>query len=146
MPTLYIMVGVPGAGKTTYAKNELSHAVYIGADALREQFYGKEMTLRGYRRIHHIMLKSARKYLRQGHDVVIDCTNISVNTRKQYQSILSRHDKIIAVYVNVPVWQALLNNSKRRRHVPMLGILFMHLRLKKPHKAEGFSKIIKLYT
>ena len=35
MPTLYIMVGVPGAGKTTYAKNKLAHAVYIGADALR---------------------------------------------------------------------------------------------------------------
>ena len=144
MPTLYMMVGIPGAGKTTYAKNELSHAVYIGADALREQFYGKEMTLRGYRSIHRIMLKSAREYLRQGHDVVIDCTNISVNTRKQYQSILTRRDKIIAVYVNVPVWQALLNNRKRKRHVPMLGILFMHLRLKKPHKAEGFSEIIQL--
>ena len=146
MPTLYIMVGVPGAGKTTYAKSKLAHAVYIGADALREKFYGKEMTLRGYRKIHRIILKSAREYLHQGYDVVIDCTNISLNTRKQYHGIISGHDKIVAVYVNVPIWQALLNNRKRKRHVPMLGILFMHLRLKKPHKAEGFSEIIRLYA
>lgn len=146
MPTLYIMVGVPGAGKTTYAKSKLAHAVYIGADALREKYYGKEMTLRGYRKIHQFMLKSARENLHQGYDVVIDCTNISLNTRRQYHGIISVHDKIVAVYVNVPIWQALLNNRKRKRHVPMLGILFMHLRLKKPQKAEGFSEIIQLYA
>lgn len=66
MPTLYIMVGIPGAGKTTYAKNEFSHATYIGADALREKLYGKELTLRGYRRIHSLMLRYAKSYLKKG--------------------------------------------------------------------------------
>ena len=46
MATLYIMIGIPGAGKTTYAKNSISHAEYIGADALRKELYGKELTLR----------------------------------------------------------------------------------------------------
>lgn len=65
MPILYVMAGGSGAGKTTYAKSKLTHAVYIGADTLREQFYGKEMTLRGYRNIHRIMLKSAKEYLQE---------------------------------------------------------------------------------
>lgn len=142
MPTLYIMVGIPGAGKTTYAKNELSHAVYIGADALREKLYGKELTLRGYRRIHRLMLRYAKSYLKKGRDVVIDCANISLRARKQYQKILSEKDKLIAVYIRSTLKQALANNQKRSRHVPAFGILFMHLRFKQPHKTEGFCKVI----
>ena len=37
MPTLYIMIGIPGSGKTTYAKKNLHEAVYIGTDAIRKK-------------------------------------------------------------------------------------------------------------
>ena len=39
MQTVYIMVGVPGAGKTTFAKRYLPHAVYLGTDSIREELY-----------------------------------------------------------------------------------------------------------
>ena len=55
MATLYVMVGIPGAGKTTYAKTKFGHAVRIGSDDLRKEFFGKELTLRGYRMIHRTM-------------------------------------------------------------------------------------------
>ena len=142
MPNLYIMVGIPGAGKTTYAKNRLSHAEYIGADALRKEFYGKELTLRGYRKIHRIMLERAEASLRQGKDTVIDCANLSAKARKRYHSILTPNDRMIAVYVHTTLRQAFVNNRSRSRQVPRLGILFMRLRLRRPCITEGFSEII----
>ena len=50
MQKVYFMIGVPGAGKTTYATTELSHAVYLGTDAIRKELFGKELTLRGHRK------------------------------------------------------------------------------------------------
>ena len=142
MTTLYIMIGIPGAGKTTYAKNSLSHAEYIGADALRKEFYGKELTLRGYRKIHRIMLERAKESLLQGKDTVIDCANLSVKARKRYHGILTPNDRMIAVYVHTTLRQAFVNNRSRSRQVPRLGILFMRLRLRRPCITEGFSEII----
>ena len=45
MATVYMMVGIPGAGKTTYAKEVLSHCVYLGTDAIRKELFGKELTI-----------------------------------------------------------------------------------------------------
>lgn len=144
MATLYIMIGIPGAGKTTYAKYSLSHAEYIGADALRKELYGKELTLRGYRKIHKIMLERAEASLRQGKDTVIDCANLSAKARKRYHSILTPNDRMIAVYVHTTLRQAFANNRSRSRHVPRLGILFMQLRLEQPFMEEGFHEIITI--
>ena len=86
----------------------------------------------------------AKSYLKKGHDVVIDCANISLRARKQYQKILSEKDNLIAVYIRSTLKQALANNQKRSRHVPAFGILFMHLRFKCPHKTEGFYRVIRV--
>ncbi len=142
MATLYIMIGIPGAGKTTYAKYSLSHAEYIGADALRKEFYGKESTLRGYRKIHRTMMERAEESLRQGKDTVIDCANLSAKARKRYHSILTPNDRLIAVYVHTTLRQAFANNRSRSRHVPRPGILFMRLRLRRPCITEGFKEIV----
>lgn len=142
MPTLYIMIGIPGAGKNIYAKNRLSHAEYIGADALRKELYDKELTLRGYRKIHRIILERAKASLCQGKDTLIDCANLSAKAQKRYHSILTPNDRMIAVYVHTTLRQALANNRSRSRHVPRLGILFMRLRLDFPLMEEGFHEII----
>lgn len=55
MATLYLMVGISGAGKTTWAKKQLSGAEYIGSDGIRMELFGKELTLKGYHRVHRIM-------------------------------------------------------------------------------------------
>lgn len=145
MATLYIMVGIPGAGKTTYAKNKLKHAIRIGSDDLRKEFFGKELTLKGYRAIHTTMCKRAAAHLRNGQDVVIDCMNASIRSRRVYFRILPPKCSIVAIYLHTPVRRALRNNQNRSRHVPMIGILFTRLRLCPPRKSEGFHRVIR-YT
>ena len=45
MPTIYLMIGVPASGKTTWAKEklkELDNAIYIGSDSIRLELWGNE--------------------------------------------------------------------------------------------------------
>lgn len=142
MATLYVMVGIPGAGKTTYAKTKFGHAVRIGSDDLRKEFFGKELTLRGYRMIHRTMLQRASGHLREGKDVVIDCMNASIRARSAYFQILPKGTSIAAVYLKTPVWEALRNNRNRSRHVPVIGILWNRLRIRAPKETEGFDGIV----
>ena len=107
MQKVYIMVGVPGAGKTTFAK-KLQNVSYLGTDDIRKELYGKELTLRGHGKVHRIL-----------------------------------HERMLQEFhMDTSLFQALKNNRRRQRHVPVFGILFFSLIKESPTTDEGFSKII----
>lgn len=141
MQTVYIMIGIPGAGKTTYAKTKLAHAAYLGTDAIREELFGKELTLRGHKRVHQIMHERMLHYLEEGRDVVIDCTNITRKRRKILLNVIPPGHQIVALFMDTPLLQALKNNRSRKRHVPMIGIFSMKRNLCAPELEEGFTQI-----
>lgn len=145
MRTAYIMVGVPGAGKTTFAKRYLSHAVYLGTDNIREELYGKELTLRGRKKVRRILYKRMQEVLSAGNDIVIDCTNITHRRRKVLLDKLPSGVQAIAVYLDTPLMVALRNNRRRKRHVPMIGILTMYQMLSEPSETEGFTEVYKIH-
>ena len=103
MQTVYIMIGIPGAGKTTYAKTKLAHAAYLGTDAIREELFGKELTLRGHKRVHQIMHERMLHYLEEGRDVVIDCTNITRKRRKILLNVIPPGHQIVALFMDTPL-------------------------------------------
>ena len=144
-PSLYLMTGVPGAGKTTWAKRHAEYE-YIGSDEIRHELFGKELTIRGYRKVHKLMLQRANEKLRQGKDVVIDSAHISIRSRRKV--LLGVPDCVtkIAVYIDTPVRQALVNNRLRTRHVPIIGIIIQGKRLIPPTITEGFDEIIHVQT
>lgn len=146
MQTVYIMIGIPGAGKTTFAKTRLSHAVYLGTDAIREELFGKELTLRGHKQVHAIMHERMLKLLSEGHDVVIDCTNVTRKRRKKLLDIIPPEHRVIAMYMDTSFFRAVCNNRKRKRHVPLIGILSMYRGLSVPQMEEGFSEIYRIRT
>ena len=141
MPTVFIMVGIPGAGKTTWA---LSHPelAYVGSDAIRRELYGREMTPRGYRRVHRIMAVRMREHLAAGRDVVVDSAHITPRARRFLLKQLPPGYRAVAVFINTPLKQALHNNQNLDRHVPEPGIRFLHRRLAPPTLQEGFHDII----
>ena len=140
-PTLYLLTGVPGAGKTTWAKQH-SQYEYIGSDEIRRELFGKELTLRGYRKVHKIMLQRAKECLAQGKDVVIDSAHISIRSRRKVLAAIPEGIIKIAVHIDTPVCQALVHNRRRERHVPRLGSIISGKRLVPPTVSEGFDKVI----
>ena len=141
MSILYMLVGVPAAGKTTYAKKHLSYMYYISTDEIRRELWGTEKKVfRKYKLVHSIMQQRLIKRLLSGRDVVLDCSNTTKRKRKKIIKILPKDVEVIAIYLDTDLKTILLNNRKRDRHVPVLGILILYLTRQQPLKKKGFSK------
>ncbi len=145
MATLYVMVGISGAGKTTWAKHQLPEAVYIGSDEIRMELFGKELTLKGYRRVHRLMNQRMRACLEQGRDVVVDSVHLSRRARRRVLRDAPPGTRTVAVWIDTGIGQAIRNDSQRKRHVPFFAIALMRPRLVVPSKEEGFQEIRRVH-
>ncbi|MEA1959882.1 MAG: AAA family ATPase [Bacillota bacterium] len=90
-PVMTIMIGLPRAGKTTYANKNKGQAVILCADELRylvynQRFWGEGEPLMWS--IHDIILKML---LQQGADVVIDETNYTWESREPLISLAKEY-------------------------------------------------------
>lgn len=144
MGLFFIMVGTPGAGKTTFVKKYLPSIKYLGTDQIRKQLLGKELTLRKHRQVHAVLHKQIKKAIRKGEDIVVDCMNITRAQRRVLLSLIPPDYKTIVFYMDTPFLQTLRQNWMRSRHVPVLGITFFYLIREEPKKEEGFFKIIRI--
>jgi predicted kinase len=106
-PILYLMVGYPGAGKTTIAKmiHHATGAVHLWADVERHKMFeqpthSKEESIQLYDELN----RGAEALLAGGHSVVFD-TNFNFHEdRQKLRDIASRHGaETIVVWVTIPV-------------------------------------------
>ena len=144
MATMYLLVGISGAGKTTWAKTRLAGAEYIGSDGIRMELFGKELTLRGYHQVHRIMNQRMRAALEQGRDVVVDSLHLSSRARRWVLRAVPEGVRWVTVWIDTGLAQAIRNDACRQRHVPFFTIALMRPRLVEPKKEEGFHEIWRI--
>lgn len=117
IPTLYVMIGPAGSGKTTYAKT--IRAVHISPDNIREEMFGDAAIQDRPELVFHEAYERMLDALCAGKSVVFDATNTTTLARS---NILRRVDAIqcrkIAVLMNTPLEEALRRNANRARKVP----------------------------
>lgn len=145
MARLYITIGIPGAGKSTYTKT--LNAKVISSDAIRGELFGDEGCQDNPKKVFAILNSRVRKSLLDGEDVIYDATNV---TKKARRTIINTYkniaDEIIACYFDTPVEVAKIRNANRTRVVPDEIIDNMYKKLTVPEFEEGFSEIIYIKT
>ena len=79
---LYIMCGIPGSGKSTYAKTYLTNTLYVSRDEIRfklvkedEDYFSKE------NEVFDTFIAKINEGLRQSLDVVADATHLNSKSR-----------------------------------------------------------------
>lgn len=123
---VWITVGCPGSGKTTYAKTLAdmnSNAVRLCPDEFRAKFGWGE----GDQGVSHLAFKATyeemEKALSNGKNVIIDATNMYRKARKGFLKIAKQHDAQTIALVFEVKKEILLERNKKRgemggRNVP----------------------------
>lgn len=150
MATFIMLVGLPGAGKSTLSKKlvatDYPNAHIHASDDIREEVFGTALDQREPEKIFGIMRRRTVEDLTNGIDVIYDATNIR---RKERRRILRETGAIpgthrIAIVVRPDVETAVARNLSRSRKVPPEVIRRMDAAFQLPEANEGFDEIIVL--
>ena len=146
-PVLYVMVGPPGSGKSSYIRKYLPHALRLSLDDLRLMLSGRPFDFRYERMVSvlgdalmRVTLSRLREWRR---DCVFDATNVS-RERRSPTLALAREFSLpaVAIFTDTPIEIALARNKRRRRKVPEEVIERFYRLLDPPSIDEGFEQVV----
>lgn len=151
MNDLYLMCGVPGAGKSTFLKNRVKlnkNNVIISRDKIRfslvkphEAYFSKE------KEVVKTLWDEINKELTAGHTVFVDQTSLTRKSRKWLLThITSNYNHVNLIWIDESLKTCLERNEQRkgtRSYVPRESIISMHNNFEEPSLDEGFYRIFK---
>jgi predicted kinase len=142
---LVLCSGVPGAGKSTWAKQATKDNcwMYVCADELREVISGSaEDQSKGFI-VFSVLYTMTEYLLKQGFTVCVDVTAVTKKDRKKYIDIARRVTvPVYSVFFDTPIEEAKKRNKKRGRVVPDEIIEKFAGKLEAPSKSEGFVDVL----
>lgn len=144
LPELLFLVGIPGSGKTTYAKSLKGNYVIHSSDDIREELFGENVSHSNEEsaKVFQEMNKRVKQDLRDGKNVIYDATNLSKKKRKVFLSELRNIQcHKTCVLVAAPYFVCVSNNVLRNRVVPEHTLKRMYMNFQPPHKSEGWDDI-----
>lgn len=139
---VYLLCGIPGSGKSTFAKEHPEYR-WVSRDKIRfsilsdtDDYFAKE------KQVFSAFVREINNCIDNGESVFIDATHINRASRKKIMRKL-HPCKINAIWFATDLKTCLERNEKRkgRAYVPPNQIISMYDRAERPELYEGFSKI-----
>lgn len=153
MPTVYMMIGLPGVGKSTWIDKKIegknNFAIVSTDDFISElgKLYG--MTYNEmydditYSFAEKMMYKIAKKMIDEKKDIYWDQTNLTVKTRKRKLGLFPKDYKRVYVVFDIPE-----DHDKRLdrpgKIIPKHVLESMKNKYQEPSSNEGYDEIIYL--
>lgn len=144
MATLHFLIGLPGSGKSTFAKKiaKDNFAVILSSDNIRKELFGYE-NQDNNGKVFEVMNNRAIELLKNNIDVVYDATNLN---EKKRRTIISRaknvESKIVAYLCCTQIDKILERNLTRtERKIPWEKLELMISSINPPMYYEGFDDI-----
>jgi len=144
MQTLYILIGIPACGKSTYAnslKNE--NTIVLSSDQIRKELFGSEKSQINNSLVFSTLYSRAKAFLNDKKDVIIDSTAINRFERQRILSNFTKQDiKKVAIVFSTPINACIERDRLRNRCVGEDIISMYANKFEPPNKKEGFDEII----
>lgn len=153
MPKCYMLIGVPGSGKSTWIAQQpfdWNRTVIASTD----NYVDKIASQRGqtYSEVFDEVMPAAVRHMantvidavKHGHDIVWDQTSTSRKTRKKKFDMLPDNYEVVAVVFPTPSQQELERRlaSRPGKIIPSEIVQSMIDNYQEPTEQEGYSKII----
>lgn len=150
MPKLIMLIGLPGSGKSTYAKryidNHLEDTVWCSSDNVRKVLYGDENIQGNPKTVFEHLQNDVEMYLRDGYNVIYDATNV---TRKNRRGVINKFKNLAEIECHI-VWapynECVARDKERVRSVGEDVIRKFLYRWQSPNYDEGFKFIDVIYN
>lgn len=140
-PTFYMIIGIPGSGKTYFCKNSSDSILHISSDSIRKELYGDESIQGDSNHVFHIMQERTLNALPEGKSVFYDATNIKRKNRISILEKLPSYVKKEAIIVWAPIETCIERDETRQRSVGKEVIHKMLMNYEAPYFDEGFDYI-----
>lgn len=148
MAKLFMLMGIPGSGKSTWIANHINNETdkYISRDEVRfsyvseeEEYFSQE------KKVFKEFTRQINEALNQGYNVFADATHLNEASRnKLLRAIVMNTSSTECIWVRTPLEEALRRNENRkgtRSYVPRGAIRRIFSQMTKPTFIEGFNKI-----
>lgn len=151
MPNLFIMVGLPGAGKSWHARELVRRGdadEIISSDKIREELLGNENDQSANDKVFKLFYERANKLLSEGKNVMLDATNTTLKSRRKIFSEIKVPCTKICYVIATPIQRCIEQDSERERNVGEEVIRKFERSFQCPQYFEGFDKIygVETYT
>ena len=147
--TLYITVGLPGSGKSTYVKNFIKdkEIEYLSSDSLRAVYGKSEEDQTVTPLVFGHIKRKVDEFLKDGKNVLVDATSVNRKERSDYIKTAKKYGAKIVVIVFKMDRQGLIERNKKRgeqggRVVPDWVIDKMLAKFEEPSYSEGIDVMI----
>jgi len=153
-PVVFMLIGVPGSGKSTYAKQFLElypNFVYISTDHYVQKYAYENATT--YDAVWSNMIGEAETFMntlleesiRDGKNIIWDQTNLSVKNRAKKLSKFPDNYRKVAVFFEVPSKENhkffLYSSERAGKNIPENVVENMINSIQRPTREEGFDDI-----
>lgn len=152
-PSLVVLIGAAGAGKTTFALRHFDPTDILSSDAYRAMIAGDESDQRVTRAAFGRLHRDLGSRLRSGRLTVVDATNVEVTARRALLRLAANAGVVsVAIVLDLPEPVVLARNAGRsgrvvdetvvRRHVARLrGSMGAAAGAEAALLAEGFMSV-----
>lgn len=148
MSVIYMMIGVSGSGKSTFARKvnveTNGKTRIVSSDDIREELYGDASIQNNPKKIFSIVHKRIKEGIEAGEDVVFDATNLTKKNRKSFFIFLKENGikaDVIACVFPTPIEECIARQQRRVRKVPTSVIQKQFAQFEMPLVEEGFYAI-----
>lgn len=142
MSTIHMLVGLPGSGKSHYAK-ELSkrqRAAVVATDAIRERLFGSDTIQKNAYLVFDEAYSEIGKALESGRNVIFDATNVSRDRRLKFLKRF-RDVPVECHVLTTPHEVAAQRDQARKRRVGERILEKYAKSFEFPAAGEGFEKL-----